>query len=85
IMHTVAAAVNLYSDSKYWKQPYHTSALTGYAWVQELKNGHPDRIHCELGVLLHVFLGLAYELKLLGFRTSRYGITVDEQLAIFLY
>ncbi|KAF9060559.1 hypothetical protein BDP27DRAFT_1177700, partial [Rhodocollybia butyracea] len=23
--------------------------------------------------------------KLLGFETSRYGITVDEQLAIFLY
>jgi hypothetical protein len=26
------------------KQPYHTSVLTGHTWVQELINGHPDRI-----------------------------------------
>jgi len=26
------------------KIPYHTSALTGEAWVLELMMGHPDRI-----------------------------------------
>ena len=32
------------------KEPYHTSILSGYAWVQELLNGHPERIRTELGV-----------------------------------
>ena len=32
--------------------PYHTSVLTGEAWVSELMKGHPKRIHCELGVHL---------------------------------
>ncbi|KAG2342370.1 hypothetical protein BDR05DRAFT_886446 [Suillus weaverae] len=26
------------------KIPYHTSALTGQAWILELMTGHPDRI-----------------------------------------
>lgn len=34
--------------------PYHTSALSGIAWVHELLNGHPDRIKNELGVRKHV-------------------------------
>ncbi|KAH7903666.1 hypothetical protein BJ138DRAFT_974793, partial [Hygrophoropsis aurantiaca] len=35
--------------------PYHTSILTGHAWVLELMNGHPKRIKNNLGVSLHVF------------------------------
>jgi hypothetical protein len=31
------------------KEPYHTSMLSGFAWVQELLNGHPERIKNELG------------------------------------
>src|SRR3954454_19103159 len=34
------------------KQPYHTSILTGEGWVQELLNGHPERIHTELGLAM---------------------------------
>lgn len=30
--------------------PYHTSALSGSAWVMELLLGHPERIRCELGM-----------------------------------
>jgi hypothetical protein len=64
--------------------PYHTSILTGAGWVSELINGHPERIHCELGVHLHVFQSLLSELRNLGYRNSRF-VTLEEQLAIFLY
>jgi hypothetical protein len=44
------------------KEPYHTSILSGYAWVQELLNGHPECIHTELGVHKDVFHALINEL-----------------------
>ena len=53
--------------------------------MEELKTGHPDQIHHELGVRLHVFYYLIAKLELQGFTTSQNGVTVDEQLAIFLY
>jgi hypothetical protein len=64
--------------------PYHTSILTGEAWVSELMTGHPKWIQCELGVQLHVFKALLSELRNMGYRNSRF-ITLEEQLAIFLY
>ncbi|EGO04264.1 hypothetical protein SERLA73DRAFT_44365 [Serpula lacrymans var. lacrymans S7.3] len=39
---------------------YHTSLLTGDAWVCKLMNGHPDQIRHNLGVSLEVFEVLAY-------------------------
>ncbi|KAJ3744535.1 hypothetical protein EV360DRAFT_12124, partial [Lentinula raphanica] len=65
-------------------QPYHTSILTGQEWVNELIRGHPERIHTELGVHLHVFAQLIVHLRQMGYRDSRY-ITLEEQTAIFLY
>ncbi|KDQ55059.1 hypothetical protein JAAARDRAFT_134181, partial [Jaapia argillacea MUCL 33604] len=38
-----------------------------------------------LGVNLHVFEGLVEVLKENGFRPSRNGVSLEEQLAIFLY
>ncbi|KIK78737.1 hypothetical protein PAXRUDRAFT_163164 [Paxillus rubicundulus Ve08.2h10] len=38
--------------------PYHTSILTGQAWMLELINGHPDQIHTCLGVNHDTFNGL---------------------------
>ena len=64
--------------------PYHTSILTGEAWVLELMRGHPKQIHCELGVHLHVFQALLSELCSIGRKNSRF-VTLEEQLAIFLY
>jgi hypothetical protein len=66
------------------KEPYHTSILSGYAWVQELLHGHPERIHTELGVHKEVFHALITELKLMGHGDTNY-VTLEEQLAIFLY
>ena len=85
VVQAVIAAVAIYAAGNYHNQPYHDSALSGQAWVEELKSGHPDRIHHELGVWLYVFYHLIAELELQGFTTSWNGVTVDEQLAIFLY
>jgi hypothetical protein len=64
--------------------PYHTSALSGEAWVIELILGHPKRIQCELGVTVHTFKALIQELELHGCKNSR-NVSLEEQLAIFLY
>lgn len=68
----------------YMKEPYHTSILSGYAWLQELLHGHPERIRTELGVHKEVFHALIQELQSMGHRGSKY-VTLEEQLAIFLY
>jgi hypothetical protein len=51
----------------------------------ELLNGHPDRIRLCLGVNHDVFDALVHTLQQHGHGTSRNGITVEEQLGIFLY
>lgn len=68
----------------YMKEPYHTSILSGYAWVQELLRGHPERIRTELGVHKEVFHALIRELQSMGHGDTKY-VTLEEQLAIFLY
>jgi len=42
-VNTVVCTAQILSMPFYDKTPYHTSALTGHAWIQELINGHPDR------------------------------------------
>jgi hypothetical protein len=71
-------------ESRFANIPYHTSVLTGQAWVLELLNGHPERIRTELGVHKHVFLALVQELRGLGMKDER-NLLLEEQLAIFLY
>jgi hypothetical protein len=80
----ITAAAYAYAAPLYDKQPYHTSALTGDGWVQELINGHPKRIQCELGVHKHVFSALVESLRRDGFENTK-NIRLEEQLAIFLY
>ena len=67
----------------YMKEPYHTSILSGYAWLQELLHGHPECIHTELGVH-KVFHVLIRELRSMGHSDIRY-VTLEEQLSVFLY
>lgn len=71
-------------DQSGTREPYHTSALSGVAWVMELLTGHPKRIRTELGVTHSVFTALIEELQRIGITGSRY-VTLEEQLAIFLY
>jgi hypothetical protein len=68
----------------YMKEPYHTSILSGYAWLQELLHGHPEHIYTELGVHKEVFHALIRKLQSMGHGDTRY-VTLEEQLAIFLY
>ena len=84
MLHSAWLAVTLYASTWYWKQPYHTSALSGEAWVNELIFGHPERIRTCLGMRVHVFLALVSELRLHGLKDSRY-VTLKEKVAIFLY
>ena len=84
IITTLYNAIEFYSASLFNKIDYHTSALTGQAWVLELLNGHPDRIRCELGVRLHVFYALLDQLRFLGYTDAR-EVMLEEQLGIFLY
>ena len=65
--------------------PYHTSVLTGQAWVLELMNGHPNHIKTNLGVSMEVFSALVIVLNQNGIVDSRNGVLVEEQLAIYLY
>ena len=65
-------------------EPYHTSILSGWGWVEELLEGHPGHIRCELGVSREVFLELVSVLCGFSFGSSRY-VDIEEQLAIFLY
>ena len=81
---TVVSAVILFAAPLYHKEAYHTSALSGAAWVLELLEGHPGHICCELGVSKEVFYFLVAYLQQIGVQHSR-GILLEEQLAIFLY
>ena len=65
-------------------EPYHMSILSGQGWVNELLEGHPECIHCELGVSQEVFLQLITSLHGFGFGDSKY-VQLKEQFVIFLY
>lgn len=84
IIQSATLAIMLYASRWYWKQPYHTSALSGHAWVEELVYGHPERIWNCLGMRVHVFLALVSELRLCGLRDSRY-VSLRMKTAIFIY
>lgn len=79
----VTAAVE-YVGPLYDKTPYHTSSLSGEAWVAELLDGHPDRIRCELGVSKGVFAALINVMQEDGMGSSRH-VMLEEKVAIFLY
>ncbi|KAI0278222.1 hypothetical protein BGY98DRAFT_888916, partial [Russula aff. rugulosa BPL654] len=64
--------------------PYHTSAPSGEEWVQELLSGHPQRIRNELGVNRGTFTILCKAIQSLDITSSGH-VSIEEQLAIFLY
>ena len=58
--------------------------LSGTDWVHELLSGHPERIRTELGVNRGTFILLVKTLEKCEVRSSHH-VSVEEQLAIFLY
>ena len=81
----ILSAATTVLESYITREPYHTSILTGEGWVMELLAGHPERIRCELGVHHSVFEALILDLREMGHDNSRRGVSLEEQLAIFLY
>lgn len=84
VIHSAAAATAIYASTLLDRTDYHTSALTGEAWVQELLHGHPERMKTELGMRVPVFKALVAALRASGQGDGR-RITIEEQVAIFLY
>jgi hypothetical protein len=66
-------------------EPYHTSRLSGRRWVEELKDGHPDRMADNIGVRPAVFSKLEQELVLKGGLLPSRWVDTSEMLAIYLY
>jgi hypothetical protein len=84
IVSVMLTAIATLLGSVYICDPWHTSALTGEAWVMELLSGHPECMRTALGVNLHVFSALISELQAAGHKNSKY-VSLEEQLAIYLY
>lgn len=84
IISIIISAIANILQSMYVREPYHTSALSGEAWVLELLCGHPNRIRTELGMSVKVFSSLVQDLHDIGYQNSR-NVSLEEQLAIFLY
>ena len=84
VVHTIMAAVTITVTPLLESIPYHTSALSGHAWVMELLDGHPDRIKNELGMRKHVFHALVAALRASRLQDSRH-LSLNQKVAIFLY
>lgn len=55
VIHMILPVIMALVTPQYQWEPYHTSALSGATWVDELIEGHPECIRCKLGVHLHIF------------------------------
>ena len=84
ILMKTAEAIVEHATPLYDETLYHTSALSGEAWVLELLNGHPKHICCKLAVHKPILHALIKELSTMGLRPS-WNITSKEKLSIFLY
>ncbi|KAF7129896.1 hypothetical protein RHSIM_Rhsim10G0146800 [Rhododendron simsii] len=75
----------LHHDTYMCKEPCHTSALTGQAWVTELQEGNPKRMYQSFRMSKMNFFSLVYQLEHnYGLQVSE-RISVAEQVAIFLW
>ena len=83
-VHTLVAGAIAFAEPLYAKVAYHTSILSGEGWVLELLDGHPERMHTELGVRVPVFRQLVLELQEVSLGPSKH-VSLEEKVAIFLY
>jgi hypothetical protein len=84
MIHSILSATKILLPHLY-PVPYHTSALLGAAWVQELLSGHEDCIKCKLSVRKHVFHSLVEVLHCEAGLSNSKHVCLEEQVAIFLY
>ena len=79
--------VNIY---EYWstyieKTPCHNSRLSGFEYLQELLNGHPNRIYNSLRMNKHVFISLCATLENHQLIQNDGQVCVQEVVAMFLF
>ena len=74
-----------YHNAYLTKQPCRNSALTGHDYVLEILNGNNSRCYEQLRMNKHVFLSLCNVLKEKELLENSRYITVEEQVAMFLY
>ncbi|KAK0575135.1 hypothetical protein LWI29_034424 [Acer saccharum] len=67
------------------KMPCYTGGLTGYAFVQELPNGHPDRMYNMFHMDAAIFLNLCQTLEQSQLLEDDRHVTIFEAMAICLY
>ena len=79
------AGASFYAEQVLFKQPYHTSILSGQMWVRELLGGNPQRIKDQLGMAKNLFSQLVRQISLQTSATHTRHVGLDEQVAIFLY
>jgi DDE superfamily endonuclease len=80
-----AAAAITYYGNNFEKNAQHTSKLRGQQWMEELLEGHHQRMKDNMGISAEGFLylrGLLIEKA--GLQSTRY-MSATEQLGIFLY
>ena len=67
------------------KMPCYTGGLIGYAFIQELLNGHPDRMYNMLRMDAAIFLNLCETLEQSQLLENDRHVTVIEAVAMCLY
>jgi len=76
---------SLYVASTRSKTPCHTSKLSGSEYTCELLEGHERRSYENLRMEPRIFKALADYLSSRDLLRSTRGVTVEEQLAMFMY
>jgi len=72
---------NMYS----FKQPYHTSVLSGQMWVKELLGVNPRCIKDQLGMQKKMFRMFIRKLTSMTNASDTWHVVLEEQVSIFLY
>jgi len=71
------AGASWYAEQALFKQPYHTSILSGQMWVREIIGGNPQHIEDQLGVAKHVFRQLIWQISLWTSATHTCHVGLD--------
>lgn len=85
VLATLSLALLVETSRHLSPRPYHTSKLRGREWVQELLEGHPQRIKDNLGIHKYVFRVLCSELVRKGGLRPTKHVDVAEHVALFLW
>jgi hypothetical protein len=81
----IAIILALYTHLYFLKTPVRTSIRTGEIFTNEILNAHPRRVHEVLRMPITTFLDLRDWLEDRHLLRSSRGVTVEEQLMIFLW